>query len=127
MKKFLTAAAFFLVSVLFLSACGKSELTMKENTAKRMVVSAVNADPGDFFAVGTLSAEEGEAVVITSQLEKGDLQIDLSASSLISFNAGGNETHRQEITPGDYMLKVTCGKKATGTVAIELVPASEVQ
>ena len=61
--KTLTGIIALLLAALLLTACGKSEFGMAENTAKRMTIAADNADKKDFFMVGSLEVEDGEQIV----------------------------------------------------------------
>ena len=72
-----TAAAVFALAAVLLAGCGKSEFGMSENSEKRMVITAENADKDSFFAVGTLYVEEGEQVEITADLSKGAVRVEL--------------------------------------------------
>ena len=64
MKRIKTFAGIIalLLAALLLTACGKSEFGMSENTEKRMTITAENADKEDFFAVGSLEVEDGEQI-----------------------------------------------------------------
>ena len=127
-----------LLAVLLLTACGKSEFGMSENTEKRMTITAENADKKDFFAVGSLEVEDGEQIVVTSNLKKGSIRVELvstpaeqSIDQLPEMN--GEATLTAELTgtdgvsgtvpAGSYLLRATCLEKASGTVEIEVQPA----
>ena len=111
---------------------------MAENTAKRMTIAADNADKKDFFMVGSLEVEDGEQIVVTSNLKKGSIRVELvgtpaeqSIDQLPEMN--GEATLTAELTgtdgvsgtvpAGSYLLRATCLEKASGTVEIEVQPA----
>ena len=140
MKNIKTFAGIFalLLAALLLTACGKSEFGMAENTAKRMTIAADNADKKDFFMVGSLEVEDGEQIVVTSNLKKGSIRVELvgtpaeqSIDQLPEMN--GEATLTAELTgtdgvsgtvpAGSYLLRATCLEKASGTVEIEVQPA----
>ena len=75
--KTLTGIIALLLAALLLTACGKSEFGMSEATAKRMTIAADNADKKDFFMVGSLEVEDGEQIVVTSNLKKGSIRVEL--------------------------------------------------
>ena len=66
-----------LVLALMLTGCGKSEFTMTENTGKLMSIKAENAGRDDFFMVGSLEVADGEQIVITSELAKGTIRVEI--------------------------------------------------
>lgn len=127
-----------MLAALLLTACGKTEFGMAENTAKRMTIAADNADKKDFFMVGSLEVEDGEQIVVTSNLKKGSIRVELvgtpaeqSIDQLPEMN--GEATLTAELTgtdgvsgtvpAGSYLLRATCLEKASGTVEIEVQPA----
>ena len=70
-----------LILILTLTACGKSEFGLSENTGKQMTVTAQNADKDAFFMVGSLDVADGEQIVITSNLTKGSVRVEIVATS----------------------------------------------
>ena len=65
------------LSLLTLTACGKSQFGLTENTEKRMVITAERAAKDDFFLVGSLKVDEGEQITISSDLEKGSVRVEI--------------------------------------------------
>ena len=133
-----TAAAVFALAAVLLAGCGKSEFGMSENSEKRMVITAENADKDSFFAVGTLYVEEGEQVEITADLSKGAVRVELfsaptegskdelpemDGTATITADMHSTEGMTTPARAGGYMMKATCLEKATGTVVIEAKPA----
>ena len=127
------------VSALLFAGCGKSQFGLTENTEKRMVLTAQNADKDDFFMVGTLVVDEGEQIVIASDLSKGSIRVEViespasqsaedmpefSGNTIITADLNTTEGASGTVPAGDYMLKATCLEKASGTVTIEVKPAS---
>ena len=53
-SRYLAVLMALIVSSLMLTACGKSEFSLTENTGKRMVITAERADKDAFFAAGSL-------------------------------------------------------------------------
>ena len=136
-KTFLTIIALML-PVLLLSACGKSEFGLTENTGKHMLITAKNAGKNGSFMVGSLEVDEGEKVVITSNVTKGKIRVELIVSEeeqsieklpeldgepVMTGDFSGTEEKSETIPAGNYMLKGTCIERATGTITIEVKPA----
>ena len=137
MKK-IKALAGFIALLLMLTACGKSEFSMAENTEKRMTISAENAAKDAFFMVGSLEAAEGDQISITSNLTKGSIRVeiigapaeqsidqipDMDGEPIITANLVSTDKQAGTVPAGSYLLKATCLEKATGTVLIEVLPA----
>ncbi len=140
MRKSKIAALFavMILSALMLAGCGKSEFGMTENTEKLMTITAEKADKGDFFMVGTLVVADGEQVVITPNLTKGSVRVELFGAPEeqsieevpefdgepdFSLDVKGTDESTATVGTGSYMLKATCIEKATGTVQLEVKPA----
>lgn len=128
---------FLAVSAVMITACGKSEFGLTENTDKRMVVNAVNASKDASILVGSLEAEEGEQITITSDMEKGSVSIelfettaeqsmdelpDIEGEPTITAQCDGSSTQSGDVSAGLYMLRATCTEKASGTITIEVTP-----
>ena len=127
------------LSMLVLTACGKSEFGLSENTEKKMTITAENADKDAFFMVGSLEVADGEQIAITSNLTKGSVRVeiigmpaeqsidqipDLNVEPTITFNLKSTDSVSGTVAAGTYMLKATCLEKATGTVLVEVTPVS---
>jgi len=127
------------LSALLLTACGKAEFGLSENTGKRMTITAEKADRNVFFMAGSLEVDEGEQIVISSDLTKGAVRVELvgtpeeqSIQELPDFNGEAvltadvraAEETSGTVPAGTYLLKTTCLERATGTVQIEVLPAS---
>jgi len=127
------------LSMLVLTACGKSEFGLSENTEKKMTITAENADKDSFFMVGSLEVADGEQIAITSNLTKGSVRVeiigmpaeqsidqipDLNVEPTITSNLKSTDSVSGTVAAGTYMLKATCLEKATGTVLVEVTPVS---
>lgn len=136
--KTLTGIIALLLAALLLTACGKSEFGMAENTAKRMTIAADNADKKDFFMVGSLEVEDGEQIVVTSNLKKGSIRVELvgtpaeqsidqlpemNGEATLTAEHTGTDGVSGTVPAGSYLLRATCLEKASGTVEIEVQPA----
>lgn len=130
----LTALA---LAALLLAGCGRSEFGLSENTAKRMTVTAANADKGGFFMVGLLEVEDGEQLVISSALEKGSVKVelvgapaeqsietlpDMSGDAILTANVRGADSASGTVPAGSYFLRASCLERASGSVVIEVKP-----
>ena len=128
-----------LMLMLTLTACGKSEFGVSENTGKQMTVTAQNADKDAFFMVGSLDVADGEQIVITSKLTKGSVRVEIVAASekqsidklpdmngeaIIAADLEKQDVASGTVAAGSYLLRATCLKKATGTIQIEVKPAT---
>lgn len=129
-----------LLLALALTACGKSVFGMTENTEKRMTITAENADKDAFFMIGTLVVDNGEQIDITSNLSDGEVRVeivaipeeqsidklpDLSDEPIITAIVHRTDGASGTVPAGDYSVKATCTKKATGTITIEVKKAGE--
>lgn len=127
------------LSMLVLTACGKSEFGLSENTEKKMTITAENADKDALFMVGSLEVADGEQIAITSNLTKGSVRVeiigmpaeqsidqipDLNVEPTITSNLKSTDSVSGTVAAGTYMLKATCLEKATGTVLVEVTPVS---
>lgn len=127
------------LSMLVLTACGKSEFGLSENTEKKMTITAENADKDSFFMVGSLEVADGEQIAITSNLTKGSVRVeivgtpeeqsidqipDMNAEATLTADLKGTDSVSGTVEAGTYMLKATCLEKATGTVLVEVTPVS---
>ena len=126
------------VLVLMLTACGKSEFGLSENTEKLMTITAEKADKDAFFLVGSLEVADGEQIEITSDLSKGTIRVEIigapaeqsideipemDGDATITADLSGTDGTSGTVPAGSYMLKATCLEKATGTIRIEVKPA----
>ena len=127
------------LSMLVLTACGKSEFGLSENTEKKMTITAENADKDAFFMVGSLEVADGEQIAITSNLTKGSVRVeivgtpeeqsidqipDMNAEAALTADLKSTDSVSGTVETGTYMLKATCLEKATGTVLVEVTPVS---
>ena len=125
-------------AALLLAGCGSSTFAVTENTEKRMTITAERAAKGDFFMVGTLEVAEGEKIVITSELTKGSIRVEIigtpeeqsidklpetDGAPIITANLDSGDMTSGTVPAGNYLMKATCLEKATGAVVIEVVPA----
>lgn len=128
-----------LLQALMLTACGKSVFTMSENTEKKMTITAENAARDAFFMVGALEVADGEQIVITSELSKGSIRVEIVGAPQESieempavdgeaiFTAdlkGAGSVSGTEVPAGGYLLKATCLEKASGSVQIQVEPVA---
>ena len=130
-----------IILLLLLTACGKSEFGVTENTGKCMTITAVNADKDDFFIIGSLEVAEGEEITAAADLTKGSIRVEIfrwadeqnadklpaadkDAVTIITANLRSTESVSGTVEPGHYSLKAVCLEKATGTVRIESKPAA---
>ena len=137
-RKIFAAILAGILSLLMLTACGKSQFGLTENTEKRMVITAERAAKDDFFLVGSLTVDEGEQITISSDLEKGSVRVEIfrwgeeqdadtlpetGGEATLTANLHAADGASGTVEPGNYSLKAVCLEKATGTVTVEVVPA----
>ena len=141
MRRFRVCTGFLaLITLLSLTACGKSEFGVTENTEKHMTVSAENAGKDAYIVVGSLEADAGEQIAIASSLSKGSIRIeiigeaanesidqlpDLNAEPIITANVKLTDSASGTVPAGSYMMKATVLEKASGTVTIDVKPADQ--
>ena len=125
--------------VLTLTACGKSEFGVTDNTGKLMTITAEKASRDAFFLVGSLDVADEEQIVITSNLTKGSVRVeivttaeeqsidklpDINGEAIITANLENGTSVSGTVDAGSYLLRATCLEKATGTIQIEVKPAA---
>ncbi|MBO5554525.1 MAG: hypothetical protein J5941_03260 [Solobacterium sp.] len=138
-RKTLFRIAALALSAVMLAGCGKSEFGVIDNTPKKMVISAENADKDDMIMTGGLEVGEGETVTVTSELTKGEVCVELfiqpeeqsieevpelEGDPILMANLKPGESAFAEMQAGDYIVRATCLEKASGTVQIEVKPGS---
>lgn len=127
-----------LALMLTLTACGKSEFGVTENTWKHMTITAQNADKNAFFMVGSLDVADGEQIVIAANLTKGSVRVEIVRSpdnqsineipkmdgeATITADLDSTEGASGTVPAGTYLLRATCLEKATGTIQIDVAPS----
>ena len=127
----------FVLLTLMLTACGKSEFGMSENTPKQMTITAENSARDALFMVGSLEVSDGEQVVFTSDLKKGTIGItlirmpeeqsidelpDYDDAESYQYEFSSTDSASDLIPSGSYLVKAVCLKKASGTVQIAVKP-----
>lgn len=135
-----TLIALLVLICLSLTACGKSEFEVTENTGKKMVITAENASKGSFFMVGSLDVAEGEEVEISAVLVKGEIRVQLikndekqsievlpefGGDPTMSADLHGTDGCSGTVPAGSYSLHAACLQKATGTVVITVTPTTQ--
>ena len=141
MKRTIILFTVIVLTLLTLTACGKSEFGgLSDESGKLFTVTAERADQDSFFIGGSLEVEDGEQIVFTSNLTKGTIEIVLirdpeeqSIDELPDFD--GAESYKYEFSStdsaadllpsGSYLVNATCLKKASGTVQLEVKPAEQ--
>ena len=141
MKKRNTFAVILVLALLALTltACGKSEFGVSENTGKQMTITAKNADKDAFFMVGSLEVDDGEQIVIRSELTKGSIRVEIigapeeqsidelpemDGEAILTATLRNAEGSSGTVPAGSYLLKAVCLEKAAGSVVIEIKPAA---
>ena len=134
-RSILTVILALAISVLALTACGKSEFSGNWEGEKKMTITAENASQNDYFMSGTLTVADGEQVVISANLTKGSVRVELigvpegqsidsvpemDGEPIMKADLKNKDGASGTVPAGDYMVKATCLEKATGTVLIEV-------
>lgn len=124
---------------LTLAACGKTEFGITGNTEKWMMVTAEKADKDDYVMAGSLEVADGEQIVITSELTKGSVRVEIvevpeeqsidelpqmGGEAILTANLGPGDGAAATMSAGTYMVRAICLEKATGDVQIEVKPAA---
>ena len=133
-RKFLLIAAILIMAMITMSSCGGT-FSIDCSNEKAIHVDAKNANTDDWVVTGSLVVEDGEDVVFTSNLEKGEIKIELfgtteeqSIDELPDEPSGeatsvfvARETDSMAVSSfaaGSYLVKATVTEKATGTIDI---------
>ncbi len=136
-RSFFSLLLMLVLAALTLTACGKTEFTVIVDNDKRMLISAEKAEKDKTFTVGTLEVEDGEQIMVTADLSKGSIRVEilkapeaLSADAvpdgdvILTANLKTTEGASATFPAGSFLLRATCLEKATGTVLVEVKPAS---
>lgn len=146
MKKKLALIFALLTVLLMVAGCGgnngEKNYTLVSDIAedgKSMSITANKADEGDFTMGGTLIIEANEKVACEPAMDKGSVTIELipsedlglsedadaediegaaDATAAFSFKAIGSDIEEETPDPGEYYVRVTADKGATGTVTL---------
>ena len=138
-KRFALIVAVLVMAMLAMNACSKNTLVMNSESEKSMTVEVTKAATGDFALTGSLEVAEGEQVVMTQNMEKGEVLIELygtpaeqsaeempdieGGEPVMKLNADGAGSMSGTLPAGSYMVKATVIKKASGTVQIDVTEA----
>ena len=138
-RRFVLIVAVLAIAMLAMSACNRTTLTMDSTSEKSMTVEATKAAKGDFALTGSLEVADGEQVVMTQEMEKGEILVELygtpaeqsaeeipdieSGEPVMQLHADGSGSMSGTLPAGSYMVKATVIEKATGTVQIDVTAA----
>ncbi len=104
------------------------------------MITAENANEGDFGGAGSLTVAEGDKILIEPDIEgEGTIHIDLGTmeagedataeelseamdpkEAVYSADIGGTEPIEVELAAGDYIVNATANGKVTGTIKISV-------
>ncbi len=120
-KKFAIAAA----AVFMLAGCSKSEFAMTSTPAVAEI-TAVNADT-DSAASGAMTAGEGQCVVISANIDKGEMNImfkDHTGNIELSEAIRDQSLNSYPLPAGEYDVTVTVTEKASGSITVLIMDES---
>lgn len=136
MKKTLIACIIAVLLLSALTACGRTEMAITENTGKRITLEAGRASKDTCLVTGSLEVEEGEQVTVVSGLKKGEIRIEILAPAgmddsntipdvngadvIMNVLIGPGNSASGTMAAGTYLLRATCTEKATGTITVEV-------
>ena len=134
-KLLIVMTALLVMTMVLMTSCGKSEFGMTDTDDKHMSLVAERAAKDDYFVTGSLSVEDGDEIVVDSSLESGSIEFSFMGSEseqsidelpetdeepAAVVTVSGVDKQSCQVPAGDYMVKVTCIEKATGTVEINV-------
>ena len=120
-KKLAAAAA----AVLMLAGCSKSEFAMTTTPAVAEI-TAKNADT-DSAASGAMTAGEGQCVVISAAIDKGEVDImfkDHTGNIELSEAIKDQSLNSYPLPAGEYDVTATVTEKASGSVTVLIMDES---
>ena len=140
MKRVVTLLATVLAAagLIALTSCTTSDFSFSGESEKLLKVNAKNAAAGTESTLGGLDVEEGEQILITSELESGTVRIEVYAGPeeqsadelpepegdpVMIFDARGSESLSGTVNPGYYFVKATVTEKATGSAEVTVSAA----
>lgn len=135
-------AVFCLIAaVLVLTGCKKPNFGVRLNEDSNIEIIAENASKGFMGAAGVLTVENGQKLVIDSDLkDKSEILVklipasgfgmDASAEDLLSamtdenaeteITVKGKSSDDYEVVPGDYTVRAESVTKSNGTIVIRV-------
>ncbi len=135
----LVVAAVLALAMFAMSSCEGSVFSMDSADEKSMNIMVENAGADEFAMSGGLVVGEGEAITVSSDLEKGSVRIEIykqaeeqsmeeveipEGEPVMTFDASGTDSSSADFEPGDYTVKATVLEKATGAVKIDVAAAN---
>ena len=107
-----------LTAALLLTGCGSmfSTVTIDNKTTIEMN----NVDSNEAKDAGSITVEEGHAVVIEASLTKGSMKIDFLRDGSVTASVTANANERQEVTleAGEYSIQATAVGSTIGKVTV---------
>ena len=117
-----------------LTACQSAEFAMNSNGDNDFSIVAEKADDDMTATSGNLTITDEDEIVVTPALDKGEVTVEFIDASgfddpdevpnvdeleaLETITVSGSEETVVGIKAGEYLIKASGGKKATGTVEI---------
>ena len=124
--------AFALAMAMALTACAGSGTLGDAIDEETGAITVTAKDAGKDSAVGAsggLVIGENQLLVISPNMQKGNLQVKLTnaaGTSPIDVEVGGTVLSTYQVEPGEYAFMITCKTNgATGTCVIVAVDAQE--
>ncbi len=125
------ALAILLALSILLTGCAKSSWKVI-NTDNGITLTVENAGKDAEYALGTLQVEEGEEIVLSADLTKGTIRVQVFAADkqgesgevLLTADLRSTEKANGTMPAGQYLLKAVCLEEATGSVRAEARPAA---
>ena len=134
---YIILAAVLAFAMTAMTACSGGSLTADASNEKLITVTADKAGTDQEVTIGSLSAEEGDTITASAELEEGTLKIELyavpedqSADELPDYGdpvftaiLGDQDSMSGTFKAGDYMARIVPEEKTTGTAQIAVTPA----
>ena len=124
--------------MLVMAACGSS-FGMWSEESKVVTIDAEKANEGSTYTSDTIRVDEGEGIVMTSEVEVGEISVEVfqgthdeisddeeepAGEPVMTMNAGKGDAVSGTVPAGDYFVRATVTEKATGSVRVEVKPAN---
>lgn len=126
------ATCAFVACVIALVGCAREGTLTHETIAETgaLRVTADNASEGaDVAAKGAVTLKEGDALLVSPDLQSGRLEVtlrDASGKTAFDMEASGRVLDTHAVAPGTYDVGVTCKETGTtGALVVSAVSANE--
>lgn len=133
MKKVIAAAAAFVLAA-GLACRAPSNFGVSVNEDLNVEVAGENGNKGDYGMTATLTVEEGQGIIVDSEITSGSVKVSLygqtggedsesipeadTEKAVLEFEVSESGQAKYDVAPGEYFVKAEVLEKFTGKAVI---------